>query len=770
MSAVTSPVKASRAQDTEHPEPGVRWGIELAWLAVTSLLSLVMFCVMADVWKMSLHVPIVLGGDATYGLVLVKTLVANPWIEVNRDIGAPYGSVLYDHTSIFGDFTQLLLIKAMSLGMTSPSALLNVFFFLTFPIVTACTYIALRVLGFDRSIAATCALVYTFLPLHFVRGLGHVMLSAYYAVPIAGVVILGLLGRVELFRRRSGDGPRIFAWASGRTLLTLGACLFIGASEAYYALFTVAIAAPVGLLAALAGGSARRLAATAAVCVTVLSGMVAVQAPTLIYRMQNGANENVAVRSGWESELYGLRITSLVLPLPNHRIQSFSETSRKYYDGTQLNGEGANAALGLLMTFGLLLGITLAATNALGRSVRTERWKLARDAGVAGLFAVLLGTVSGGSALLAYLVSSQIRGWNRISVFVAFFALIGLAAALSALRARWLARGWPAWIGALALFGVAVFALYEQSPNGTPLYEANRAAWQNDARFGAAVEAALPQGTMVLQLPYVPFPENPAVNKMEDYSHLMPYVHTDGLKWSYGATKGRYPDDWGAFAKGVPRAQFLPAAVAAGFGAVYVDRFGYKDNGKAVERDIRRLTGGGPTVTSADGRYVLYDLAPVRAEEARDATPQTREAAKNAVLRPVALTWSTGFYGKESDTRRTWYWGAKDGAIAVENRSDAPRVVDMSFKVLTPGPESSRLVMTLPDGTRRVFRTHGNDEPPTRIRTQVPIPPGTSTLTLSTNAPDEVSDARDIRMQIIDPVLREAAYSEIAASVDGRPG
>ena len=54
------------------------------------------------------------------------------------------------------------------------------------------------------------------------------------------------------------------------------------------------------------------------------------------------------------------------------------------------------------------------------------------SAGLGALVAFLLGTVGGGSALLAYAFSSQIRGWDRISVFISFFALIGFALGFTA--------------------------------------------------------------------------------------------------------------------------------------------------------------------------------------------------------------------------------------------------------------------------------------------------------------------------------------------------
>src|SRR3712207_7344477 len=54
----------------------------------------------------------------------------------------------------------------------------------------------------------------------------------------------------------------------------------------------------------------------------------------------------------------------------------------------------------------------------------------------AALTAFLVGTTGGVSAILAWVVSPQIRGWNRLSIFIAFFALAAVALLLDALGRR----------------------------------------------------------------------------------------------------------------------------------------------------------------------------------------------------------------------------------------------------------------------------------------------------------------------------------------------
>src|SRR5690606_21141663 len=77
-------------------------------------------------------------------------------------------------------------------------------------------------------------------------------------------------------------------------------------------------------------------------------------------------------------------------------------------------------------------------------------------------------------------------------------------------------------------------------------YERNDAAWVADADYAAALDAALPDGSAVFQLPIIRFPEAPPPGRMKDYDHLRGWIHLPPgrLRWSYGAMKGRPDGDW----------------------------------------------------------------------------------------------------------------------------------------------------------------------------------------------------------------------------------
>jgi phosphoglycerol transferase len=108
-------------------------------------------------------------------------------------------------------------------------------------------------------------------------------------------------------------------------------------------------------------------------------------------------------------------------------------------------------------------------------------------------------------------------------------------------------------------------------------------------------------------LPYVPFPENPPVNKMLDYEHFKGYLHSAALKWSYGAVKGRAGAAAIAALSTMPVAQLVVSARSDGYAGIWVDREGYADGGVALVQGIAAATQAQQLISS-DGRYVVFAL------------------------------------------------------------------------------------------------------------------------------------------------------------------
>lgn len=542
------------------------------------MLALVVACIVLEVWNADLREPFDYSGDAVFTTAVVKHAVEDGALWENDELGAPRGQELYDFPVFAGDNAQLAIVRVLGLVARDPIVALNLFFLLTFPLAALTAFLVLRRLRVGFPAALVASVLFALLPYHFLRGEDHLFLAAYWAVPLGCFLVLSVLA----------DTPLVTPLRSLRALAILAACVVIGSAAVYYAAFTLVLLAAAGVLSALARRSWRPVVTTGVLGATIVAALVVNFAPAIVDRLREGSNPEVE-RFAFETEVFSLRPLQLVLPVRDHRIDFLADL-RDRYEKQVGTTEASFAALGVVGAFGLafLLGTLLLA------AVRTGAPRgdpLLRYAAVSALVALFFAMTGGLAPVVSYAISPQLHAWNRLSVFIGFFSLLAVALLLDRLEGR------VAWAVAAVL--IAVGALDQTTGAMTPRYGEVAREWRSDEDWAAAVDAALPERAAVLQLPYVPFPSSPRVGRMVDYDHVRPYLHSDDLRWSYGAMKGR-DEDLGDDVT-------VAGARDAGYAGVEVDRFGYADNGAAVEAELRGLTGDTPIV-SPNGRLAFYRL------------------------------------------------------------------------------------------------------------------------------------------------------------------
>jgi hypothetical protein len=584
---------------------------ELPAALLTAALATTIAVVVLQVWQANFSVPLYSspGSDETFGLAVIKGILEHGWYLSNPNLGAPFVQHLYNYPVFSGDSLYLLIVKLIGIPFGNPAEVDNLFFLLCFPLIALSGYAGLRAVGISRGASVVCAVLFTLLPYHFFDAESHIFQGAYFTVPLGCFLVIAVLSDKALFGRsatRRGVG-RYLTWRSCATVL---ACVVMGSSDNYYAAFTAALVLLAAAFTFLANRSFRALATGGTVAALVLATVALNGLPTLIYRAQHGANPVVGQRKPKESDAYALSLADLVLPIADDRIKPLAQLAREYQKtATAPIGEGHSASLGLIGTLGLL-GLAIA---FVARALRADRLRFADPryayAALGAGLAFLIGTVGGLGTIFAYVVSPQLRAWNRISVFIAFFALMGAGLMLDALRRR-IGSGTPRrrWGYAACLAVVLAVGVLDQTGTSmAPPYKREAAEYFTDAHFVEAIQRQLPAGASVFQLPYVPFPENPPVHLMEDYAELIGYVHSTDLRWSYGQLKGP-PSKWEAAVAHRPLARMLAELSAAGFKGIYLDTFGYAHRGAALIPELSRALGVKPLV-SADGRLYFFNMA-----------------------------------------------------------------------------------------------------------------------------------------------------------------
>jgi phosphoglycerol transferase len=334
-----------------------------------------------------------------------------------------------------------------------------------------------------------------------------------------------------------------------------------------------------------------------------------------MYEFENGPNQEVAQREPVESHIYSLDFVRMVFPAPGHQVDAVADFAENYYygDGKTLpQSEGPAQSLGLIATLGFLWLLLVALAGCLSPRWQIGRLEQHRQLATATVIAFLIGTSGGISLVFAYLVSPQIRAWNRLSIFIAFFAIAAIALLRDALQERIRVRRGGVVLVGIVLSSVLLIGLYDQASDArVPEYSAAKDEYSNDAAFVSAIDEELPSQAQVFQLPYVPFPEGGRVNEMNDYQLLRPYFHESDLRWSYGTVKGRPTAKWQEDVADEAPKKLLSEVSAAGFDGIYIDRFGYADHAAELERRLGKQLEVEPLVSS-DGRMSFFSLLPYK--------------------------------------------------------------------------------------------------------------------------------------------------------------
>ena len=710
----------------EHPRPDVLIG------ALTAVAALVLASLALKVWRGELGVPFAYEEETQYYLMLAKTMEDHGGYFENPSLGAPFGQELHDF-AVGTDRLNLDLLRVLLIVFGSPAAAVNVFFLLTFPLAAAAAYSVFRLLRVPQAPAVVCALLFALAPYHFERGQGNLFLSAYWVVPLGAYLVLATLAGEPLFRRREGS-TGLRAYASGRTVMTVAFCAAVASTGIYYAVFTALLLAG-AIVVAFAARTGRSAVVGGAICLAlVLGGVLLHLSPSIAYRSAHGENA-AAERHPRETELYALKLSDLVFPIDLHRLEPLARFTAEYKAATPIRSE--SMALGPVAAAGFvgLIVLALAALVARSRSVMPP---VARDAAAATVVAVLIGTVGGVSTVIAQLVTPQIRGWNRISIFIAFFAFLAVALALGALARRLgpqpLRRA--AFAGVLGV--VLLFGLYNQvTYNHVPPYEL-ASLFADDRAFVRDIERRLPPRSAVFELPYVPFPEGGRRFGLFENDLLRGYLHSEDLRWSFGATKGR-AEDWVDDISWMPPATVVDAAAAVGFAGLYIDRAGYADHARELETEIGARVRVDPLL-SGSGRLSFFDLRRYGTRLEATHPPDRLAAFRQAVLRPFGLE-RRGFVPLERRMGRWFAWAdAPTAELRIVNAADSARVAvfDATLERVDGTPEE--VVVSFPGVAPARHRT------PARLRQRLTLPPGETVVRFSTAAAEvPASRANDLR-------------------------
>ena len=547
----------------------------LAGTIISFILASILFFGWPACLTHSLNFPILhSSGDGGLTSSWVQRIIEG-WLWNNQRCGYPFGSAFYDFPG--SDSGNLFILKILSFLNIEYFQIINIYILANISFAFCVSFIVLLSFGLDKNFAFALACLFAFIPFYFLR-LGHLFYVSYFVVPVYFYYAFKISYFCSLENK--------IKIKHFETFLAILCLLLLSCFGIYYALFGMIVIGVSGLVGSLKYSSLKPSFTAILAIFVITTGVFLNLAPSILYSLKNGKNTEAAVRGTGESEIYGFKLAQLVLPRSDHRIPQLASITEKYCKSAPLINENSTSTLGFFSTIGLILAGFVLAANASGRFVNPETSLLS----VISLVLFLCGTVGGLGALFALTITPSIRGWNRISPFLAFscLAILGLSIQIFFYRFA------PQKIFKSLCFITSIFillvGLYDQTiPAKSAQIDYNKNQFETDRAFVQLIEQNLEPYSPVFQFPYMPFPEHGNIHNLHDYALFSGFLYSKTLCWSYGGMKGRVGDLFYRELSKKPIAAQLTYIKKLGFKAIYVDRRGYLDNAEALEKDLTEL-------------------------------------------------------------------------------------------------------------------------------------------------------------------------------------
>lgn len=531
-------------------------------------------------------------GDTIFHWTLVKAIMEGhivPFLKmVLPQMAAPYGPLVLSEGFPFPEQLQLLVIKLFGYRWDDPILVQNIYFLFGYLLTSIAFYSSAVWLRIRPALAFGLSISFTYFGYHLTR-YHHLSLSQYWVLaPAAAIVLKGLDGTLPWLNPFSKWG-RVWLFATA---------FFVTAWHSYYGYFFCGMFGAAWLIKNFR--SPIRVIFTTLTPLTV-GFLLALGLSTASYVVAARESTDAPTkfkRFAHETRYYRLRLHSVLLPAPHHRIPLFADLRERYIRSENAI-EGTDEALGSLTVFGLFFGVFVFV-----RGLLRKKPSAFSHFGQAQVLTLFFASSFGISMWIATLISPTFRSVNRISPMLGAFCLFALGAGLSRFLERYDGKKWGSALTTALGILIGVFAVWDQVPQfrlDPQIYVELDAA----KKFTQDVEALVGNGS-VLQVPNQSFPEGGPVYQMPDYAHQVSALFSKETKWSYGAFKGTQRLNR-IFSIGENPTDVF-AGKKIGYAGIWIDRAGYPDRAAVIEAELRRKVRRAPII-SADGRrsFFLYD-------------------------------------------------------------------------------------------------------------------------------------------------------------------
>ena len=543
-------------------------------------------------FQVGYSVPLSYTDDGLFVLVYVKLLLAGHWNLSSQDLAYPFGMNLCDFPG--SDFGNRAFFVLFSLFTKDPVVAFNLYAYLSFPITACATFFVSKKIGLTKlnSFAISILFAFSTFSLQRLIHFGHLVYMCNFVVPI--FFYLGyLIYNYDVEEKEDNVG-----WK--KVILTVLLLFLLSSFGVYYAFFGCLVIATSGILGSVRFCNRRNFLISMVACCAVFIGFLINMLPTVINSVQNGKNNEIAVRNAGETDIYGLRLTQMLVPHSDHRIKLFRNINKKYTETFTFINENKTSALGLIGGLGFLLSIFVILFFIELKKSNSSIKYFAIIGGVLFLY----GVMGGFGSMFSFSIVPIFRGVNRISVFISLSSLTVFFLFFQQVLETLFKNNTKKYLIMIFVLFIGIFDQTFKIP--LSYHEKNKMVYLSDKYFVEKIEELMIPGGAVFQFPYMAFPEVPPIGGVETYGLARGPINSNKIKWSYGAIKGRMADDLFKVLSEQDITKQLEIIRSMDFKGIYIDRRGFTDQGLQLERQIEQFFNIKPSIVSLDNNLSFF--------------------------------------------------------------------------------------------------------------------------------------------------------------------
>ena len=607
----------------------------LGALFLLAAVGIFLFCLTGG-RSFHLSVPLTSDGyDDTSFLSEIKIMKdESNWLKTDN-LGAPYGT---DRSTLLSHYlkTDIDLLCFFFVKLTgSIGAADNLTFFTLIFLIALVSYLALRSRKIDLFFSIAGALSFTFLPYLFFRNELHLMLSAYYCIPLSILLCIWIYEDDNFLCRQKKSSLMAEPAAAPKRAAAKGgflryrrnwlAVLFAGLIAfngiGYYPFFTCFFLVIAGISKSLKDRSFKGLIQAFRQIGLIFCFLLIEISGWIVSWLRAGRPAMVQERTIEGVEVFTLKIARLFLPPFGTGIGRLDQLLDSYKSVEYANAlTESSEYLGLIGTVGFLLLLMV----LLLRFERNSEYGVLTLLSEMNIAALLYGTLGGLNVFVTLFLTASVRCTNRISVFIAFISIYGFCVIMSGwadeLRTE-KGKRVPVGkrVGLAAIYGFSAVlllaGLWLQMRGQSFRNEETAVKYAQEQEFVDQIEEMMPDGSMIFELPYFKYPEGAMRVSMNSDAQFLGYLHSSSLRWSYGALPYEEAAILNEQLSLLEPAELLPALREYGFSGIYINTTGYTvDEFLVLSEEIERQTDKKPLV-SEDGSLHFYDISDLKQDD-----------------------------------------------------------------------------------------------------------------------------------------------------------